>query len=75
MVDVDTFLTTLYVIVEKKARSQSISLRQRGAYPGHLCPLEPFRQRETSIATPTPNCRLNDRLGRPRLKFADLMGW
>src|SRR5215211_3129202 len=31
---------------KKAARSPSLPLRERGAYPGHLCPLEPFHQRE-----------------------------
>src|SRR5215210_2861802 len=31
---------------KKKARSRSLPLQERGHYPGHLCPLEPFCQRE-----------------------------
>ncbi len=55
MLDVDTFLTTLYVMVDdfchsrtpkKEARTEVVPLRERGHHPGHLRPVVAIRQRE-----------------------------
>ena len=51
MVDVDTFLTTLYVMVDdfcqsrspkKTPGSESLPLSERGHHPRHLRPVEPI---------------------------------
>ena len=89
MLDVDTFLTTLYVICDEFCQSHRPQHKRRpgpeaSLSEGEVITLSIFARcswfaSERDFYRSTPRAIfciwLNDQLGRPRLKFADLMGW